>query len=165
MVYNKELDEQTTHKTYYVIDYIGNEYRAELIARKAEYDLAILCFSSDERFPVLKIEKENPKVDSELISIGYPNGQANTITLGAIERYQRVNMGDASEAAIDFETIQHDAYINDGSSGGVILDISLNIIGVNFAGNKNDDGEHVSSFAIPIEQVYNFFEEVEFSLE
>lgn len=167
VVYNESLEESTSHTTYFVIDYIGTEYQATLVARLASYDLAIVKFTSEEAYTVLSLEGGNSEADDLVISLGQPEGQSNTITLGNTVGYTRVALKDtkASESNVQFNVLHHDAYINSGSSGGALLDAKLNIIGINYAGALDEDGNNVGSYAIPVEKVYEFFERVSFAYE
>lgn len=167
VVYNESLEEGTTHTTYSILDYIGTEYQATLVARHAAYDLAIVKFTSQEEYKVLALEAVNSEADDLVISLGQPEGQSNTITLGNTVGYTRVALKDVktTESNVQFNVLQHDAYINSGSSGGALLDAKLNIIGINYAGAIDEEGNNVSSYAIPVEKVYEFFERVSFVYE
>lgn len=164
VVYSESLEESTSYTSYLVIDYIGTEYQSTLVARLASYDLAIVKFSSQEAYTVLSLEAVNSEQDDLVISLGQPEGQSNTITLGNTVGYTKVSLRDtkASESNVQFNVLQHDAYINSGSSGGALLDARLNIIGINYAGALDDDGKTVASYAIPVEKVYEFFQRVNF---
>ncbi len=164
VVYSESLEESTSYTNYYVVDYIGTEYQATLVARLSAYDLAIVKFTSEESYTVLSLEDGNSEQGDLVISLGQPEGQSNTITLGNTVGYTRVSLKDtkASESNVQFNVLEHDAYINSGSSGGALLDKNLNIIGINYAGSIDDDGNSVASYAIPVEKVYEFFNKVSF---
>lgn len=165
VVYSESLEESTTYTSYIVEDYIGTEYQASLVARLASYDLAIVKFTSQEEYTVLTLEAVNSEQGDLVVSLGQPEGQSNTITLGNTVGYAKVSLKDskASESNVQFSVLQHDAYINSGSSGGALLDAKLNIIGINYAGAMDEDGNPVSSYAIPVEKVYEFFKRVNFA--
>ncbi len=164
VVYSESLEESTSYTNYYVVDYIGTEYQATLVARLSAYDLAIVKFTSEESYTVLSLEEGNSEQGDLVISLGQPEGQSNTITLGNTVGYTRVALRDtkASESNVQFNVLEHDAYINSGSSGGALLDANLNIIGINYAGSMDEDGNSVASYAIPVERVYEFFGKVGF---
>lgn len=165
VVYSESLEESTSYTNYYVVDYIGTEYQATLVARLSAYDLAIVKFSSEESYTVLSPEQGNSEQGDLVISLGQPEGQSNTITLGNTVGYTRVTLRDTktSESNVQFSVLEHDAYINSGSSGGALLDANLNIIGINYAGALDDDGNSVASYAIPVEKIYEFFDKVGFA--
>lgn len=167
VVYSLSLEQQASTKSYSVIDYLGTEYKATLVANLANYDLAIVKFTSTESYTVLSLESGNSEEGDLVISLGQPAGQSNTITLGNTVGYTKVRLtdADASESNVTFNVLQHDAYINSGSSGGALLDAQLNVIGINYAGALDEDGNSVESYAIPVEKVYEFFEDVGFVYE
>ena len=164
VVYNNAMEEATSYTNYYVIDYTGTQYKADCIARLAKYDLALMKFTSDESYTVLSLEEGNSEQDDLVVSLGQPEGQSNAITLGNVQGYGKVRLkdSDVTESNVTFDVLHHDAYINNGSSGGALLDARLNVIGINYAGAIDDAGENIASYAIPVEEVYNFFNEVSF---
>ncbi len=164
VVYNEEMEKKTSYTNFYIVDYQGVEYTAECIANLSEYDLSIIKFKSQESYTVLELEAVNSEKGDLVVSLGQPEGQSNTITLGNVVAYGRVTLSDtkASESNVKFEVLNHDAYINNGSSGGALLDAKLRVIGINYAGAISDTGENLASYAIPVERVYEFFEKVGF---
>ena len=52
---------------------------------------------------------------------------------------------------VTFEVVYHNAFINNGSSGGPLLDANLRVVGVNYAGNSSGIG-----YAIPAVKVNEF---------
>lgn len=164
VVYNEEMEKKTSYTNFYIVDYQGVEYTAECIANLSEYDLSIMKFKSTESYTVLELEAVNSERGDLVVSLGQPEGQSNAITLGNVVAYGRVTLSDtkASESNVKFEVLNHDAYINNGSSGGALLDAKLRVIGINYAGAISDTGENLASYAIPVEKVYEFFERVGF---
>ena len=160
VVYSKEMSERSEGRKFFVTDYSGNEYQATLVegSAKAEYDLAILKFSSEEAYKVLDIAEMNSERGSSVISLGQPQGQPNTITMGENIGYGRVTISDSdtTECNVSFDALRHNAYINNGSSGGALLDTNLDIIGVNYAGAAPEEGKEPSSYSIPAEKIREF---------
>lgn len=167
VVYNADLEPRTQYTNFYVIDYLGNEYRADCVANMAEYDLAIVKFTSVEQYTILSLEAGNSVEGDFVVSLGQPEGQSNTITLGNVVDYCKITLKDTdpTESDVTFDVLSHDAYINSGSSGGALLDSHLNIIGINYAGTIDQQGNNLASYAIPVEKVYEFFELVGFEYE
>lgn len=167
VVYNADLEPRTQYTNFYVIDYLGNEYRADCVANMAEYDLAIVKFTSVEQYTILSLEAGNSVEGDFVVSLGQPEGQSNTITLGNVVDYCKITLKDTDplESNVTFDVLSHDAYINSGSSGGALLDSHLNIIGINYAGTIDQQGNNLASYAIPVEKVYEFFELVGFEYE
>ena len=164
VVYNEEMEKKTSYTNFYIVDYQGNEYTAECVANLSQYDLSILKFKSKDAYTVLELEAVNSEKGDLVVSLGQPEGQSNAITLGNVVAYGKVTLSDTkvSESNVKFEVLNHDAYINNGSSGGALLDAKLRVIGINYAGAISDTGENLASYAIPVEKVYEFFEKVGF---
>ncbi len=134
-----------------IVDYKGNQYNAGLSqnGEQADYDLSVLYFKKgNEVLHVIKLAQVNPVINEELISIGQPQGQNNAITFGEVKNYQNVTLTNGFNPT--FKVIRHNAPIDSGSSGGAVLNLSFNLIGLNFAGI--DD----VAFSIPIETIYEF---------
>jgi putative serine protease PepD len=97
----------------------------------------------------------NPKVDDVVVAIGQPKGQNNTVTIGKVLGYSKVHLTDTpiEESNVQFEVIVHDAPINHGSSGGMLISTSKKIVGINFAGSESGE---IQSLSIPLEKVKEF---------
>ncbi|WP_162146755.1 trypsin-like peptidase domain-containing protein [Acholeplasma granularum] len=147
---------------YQIEDYKGNVYNANLYkgSESSDYDLAILYFEApNESLRVSSFASDNPKIDTEMISLGRPHGQDNTITLGVIKSYQTITLSDDEKTTsnVKFEVIRHSAPIGPGSSGGAILNMNFEIIGINFAGPKDTLFNDLSyGFSIPVNEVKNY---------
>ena len=155
------LDPQYTSKSYTITDYKGNSYNGSLICSSADYDLAVLRFSkrSDSSLELkpLNIQKTNPVLGDFVIAIGQPEGQNNTITIGNVKKYEKVTLDDSKDVSnVTFEVISHDAPINHGSSGGVLINLKGEIVGINYAGSVDENGDFLAGYAIPIEKVIEY---------
>jgi putative serine protease PepD len=92
-------------------------------------DLAlILLLDSNKNFPVVKLSSEAPQQGEDIIAVGSPLGMANTVTKGIVSNTDR------SFAYLDpnvsIKMIQIDAAINGGNSGGALLDMDGELLGV-----------------------------------
>src|SRR5690606_15819636 len=97
---------------------------------------------------VLKLVDGNVPVITKVIAIGNPNGKRNVITNGYIDEYNYTLVEDnkgQNQLSI-FRAIIHTAKIGPGSSGGMLIDFDLQIVGINFAAT---DTEPYYSFSIP----------------
>ena len=146
-----------------IVDYQGKEYTGYLYknpnksfdAIAAEYDLACLYFeASNTNVKALSLVSVNPDIDDDVIALGAPKAQSNTITFGKIVDYSQITLNNCtlSESNVTFDVIRHAAFVNSGSSGGPLMDINLNVIGVNYAANGT------YSYAIPAEKVTEFLD-------
>ena len=110
------------------------KYSAAVISIDTRYDLAVLKIEpkKKEKFAYLPLGRSDDLMVGEtVIAIGNPFGYANTVTTGVISAVDRtLNFGgDLKYTGL----IQTDAPINPGSSGGPLLNIAGELIGVNTA--------------------------------
>ncbi len=141
-----------------VYDYQGSECEAALLYNSADYDLALLKFQSDVELHAVKLSSSNPVVGDEVISIGQPQSQLNAITMGKVIEISKAVGSDDSNSKVDFDVIVHDAYINNGSSGGMLINLDLELVGINYAGLENSEtGESLNEYcAVPVLKLQEF---------
>ncbi len=143
-----------------IIDYQLETYEAELVASDADYDLAVVKFKKNLAEPLAKIElgTADLAVGETVIAIGSPGGQMNAVTFGEMLVMESVSIDpDAANLSnVTFPVIRHDAHMDNGSSGGVLLNTSLKIAGINFAAASGEDGEFVFGYAVPAAKVSEF---------
>ncbi len=142
-----------------VIDYQSETYTAELLCADPQYDLAVIRILKNPTEPleVIKFETERPAIAQGVIAIGAPSGQQNAITFGDVIKYDTIKIDGAYEeiSNVSFEVLWHDAPMENGSSGGVLIDFNMNIIGINYAA-ATKDGEFVFGFAVTSDRVIEF---------
>lgn len=153
------------NQSFIIEDYQGNQYEGHLYknpnktysAVSAAYDLACLWFKpTSSNVKKLTLSTTNPLSNSDVISLGAPKNQSNSITFGKTTYYQTVTLSsDKYYSNVQFPVITHSAFINNGSSGGPLLNSFLEVVGVNYASRKSNEN-YVCSFAIPIEKVREF---------
>ena len=158
------LSQNTTEASYQIIDYQNRVYDAYLYegSKSVDDDLAILFFEKEDKtYPTLVMNQRELEVGDLVIAIGQPNGQKNTITFGQIEDFTPTNVKNRYGQSIvrDFLAIQHSAYVDSGSSGGMLLNYNLQLIGINFAGAEEDE-THLYTFAIPISVILAYLDKI-----
>jgi S1-C subfamily serine protease len=126
-------------------------YEANLVAYDEDLDLAVIKFPKNDREQVEIIDIYERLYyhfnSAELVmAIGNPLGLAFNVTFGEYKSLENIEN-------YDFKVIYHDATINEGSSGGALVDVNGNLLGVNTWGSETND-EY--SFAIPNYIVYTF---------
>ena len=156
-----KLDNKTSVK-YLVYDYLGNEYRAFLYegSLSKDDDLAVLFFLKGiDELKVMTFNEAELDINDQVIAIGQPLGQENTITFGKIIDFGPTQVSDRYDVLItrSFDAIKHDARVNSGSSGGMLLDYNLNVIGINFASSQNEE-TFLYALSIPISVVIDYIE-------
>jgi serine protease Do len=104
----------------------GGRYRAELIITAGETDIALLRINAGESLPALTFgDSDTVRVGDSVIAIGNPFGFGGSVSAGVVSATNR----NIQESPFD-EYIQTDAAINHGSSGGPLLNLSGQVIGM-----------------------------------
>lgn len=126
------------------------EYEAELLLADERTDLAVLKINADEDLPVLPYDEAgNAEVGDLVLAIGNPFGVGQTVTSGIVSALARTDVGITDYAFF----IQTDAAVNPGNSGGALVDMDGELIGVNTAIFSRSGGSNGIGFAIPVEMV------------
>jgi Do/DeqQ family serine protease len=126
------------------------EYEAELLLADERTDLAVLKINADEALPVLPYDEVgNAEVGDLVLAIGNPFGVGQTVTSGIVSALARTDVGITDYAFF----IQTDAAVNPGNSGGALVDMDGELIGVNTAIFSRSGGSNGIGFAIPVEMV------------
>jgi serine protease Do len=108
---------------------VSTPFRAEVVGRDPETDLALLKIEADRVLPVLEFgDSAGLKVGQWVMAIGNPFGLAHTVTAGIVSAKGRIIGAGPFD---DF--IQTDASINPGNSGGPLLDMNGKVVGINTA--------------------------------
>lgn len=124
----------------------GREYRTKLVGTSPEVDIAVLKIDSNETFKPLEFaNSDQVQIGQWSIAFGNPLGLNDSMTVGIISAAGRSSLG--IEEIENF--IQTDAAINQGNSGGPLIDITGKVIGVNTAIYSQSGGSVGIGFAIP----------------
>lgn len=125
--------------------YGGTKYEASVLGMNEQQDIAVLIVR-DAQFPYLDIaDLSAMKTGDDIYAIGAPHGMAYTLTKGGISAKERM-VGNQSY-------IQIDAPINQGNSGGPLLNDAGQVLGMNTL--KMSDSEGIG-LAIPISRVCEY---------
>lgn len=126
----------------------GTELPAKLVGRDAKNDLAVLKIKSDKPLPTVKWgDSDRLMTGDQVLAIGNPFGIGTTVTAGIVSARGR----DLHSGPFD-DFIQIDAPINHGNSGGPLVDVSGNVVGINTAIYSPNGGSVGVGFAIPSDQ-------------
>lgn len=124
----------------------GREYRTKLIGTSPEVDIAVLKIEANEKFKPLEFsDSDKIEIGQWSIAFGNPMGLNDSMTVGVISASGRSSLG--IEEIENF--IQTNAAINQGNSGGPLIDINGKVIGVNTAILSTSGGSVGLGFAIP----------------
>ena len=138
----------------------GKEYSAEVVGTDSRRDLAVISFKTTDSFPLAELgDSDIVKVGDWAIAMGNPLGEqfAFSVTKGIVSAVGR--QGGPGGNINDF--IQTDASINQGNSGGPLVNIRGQVIGINTWIASNAGGGSVGlGFAIPINNAIRIINEL-----
>ena len=123
------------------------ELEAKLIGRDPQTDIAVIKVNATD-LPFIKVADSDKVLVGDIVfAIGNPLGVGLTVTSGIISATERSIGIYGNDGFEDF--IQTDAAINQGNSGGALVDIEGRLIGVNSAIASTSGGSIGLGFAIP----------------
>lgn len=170
----------------------GKSYDAEVVGTDSKKDLALIKVQgASDLKPASLGDSDNAKIGDDVVAIGSPEGLTGTVTSGiisALDRDVTVSTdedqgqqqqqqgggwpfeydgeqfnGDTGSSKTTYKALQTDASLNPGNSGGALIDMNGNIIGINSAmyspssssqsGAQSGSGSVGLGFAIPINTV------------
>lgn len=124
------------------------EFTAKVIGSDEQSDVALLKIDA-KGLPFLRMAPANgTKAGQWVIAIGSPFGLDHSVTAGIVSAVGRANPY-ANQRYVPF--IQTDVAINQGNSGGPLLNTSGEVVGINSQIFSNSGGYMGVSFAIPID--------------
>ena len=125
----------------------NKSYIAELIGTDENSDIAVLKISGDKKFPYIRFaNSDETKIGEWVLAVGNPFNLTSTVTAGIISAKSR-DLNDYDSKNQSF--IQTDAAVNSGNSGGALVNINGDLIGINTAIQSNNAGFIGYSFAVP----------------
>ncbi|WP_433546877.1 S1C family serine protease [Streptomyces sp. CA-294286] len=167
----------------------GKTYTAKVVGTDPDKDLALLKLQDASKLPTAKLgSSKDVKVGDQVVAIGSPEGLSGTVTSGivsALDRDVTVSKeqdkgrsdgrqqgggwpfefggesfnGDTGRSKTTYKAIQTDASLNPGNSGGALINMRGEIIGINSAmyapssGSGGGSGSVGLGFAIPSDTV------------
>jgi Do/DeqQ family serine protease len=135
----------------------GRSLDAKVIGTDPETDLAVVKVETREPLPAITLgSDEGLRVGDVVLAIGNPFGVGQTVTMGIVSAVGRTGLGINT-----FENfIQTDAAINQGNSGGALVDTTGNLVGVNSAILSRTGGSIGIGFAIPVSTARQVLEQI-----
>ena len=131
------------------------EVSARVIGADTRSDVAVIKVEAKEPLQTVKIgDTKKLRVGEWVIAIGSPFGFNNTVTAGIVSATSRENLsGDPNLDAVPF--IQTDVAVNPGNSGGPLLNMRGEVVGINSQIFSRTGSFAGISFAIPIDYAFN----------
>jgi S1-C subfamily serine protease len=169
----------------------GKTYTAKVVGTDSKKDLALIKLENASGLKAASLgNSDNVKIGDDVVAIGSPEGLTGTVTSGiisALDRDVTVSTdedqgqqqqqgggnwpfeyggeqfnGDTGSSKTTYKALQTDASLNPGNSGGALIDMNGNIIGINSAmyapsssqsGTESASGSVGLGFAIPVNTV------------
>lgn len=125
-------------------------FAAEIVGTDELMDLALLSFETDDEVPVARLgDSTSLEVGDWVFAVGNPLGFEGTLTSGIVSAKGR-NPGPRSGMAGVTDYIQTDAAINRGNSGGALVNLEGEVVGINTWIASQSGGSIGLGFAIPV---------------
>jgi len=134
----------------------GREAEGILVGSDEPTDIALLKIDLPNLTDVTLADSDDIKVGDYVIAIGNPFGIGQTVTTGIISGLDR----NTSDGDVYQNYIQTDAAINQGNSGGALLNSKGELIGVNAAILTRSGGSNGIGFAVPINTVTRIMDQL-----
>ncbi|MCX7894754.1 MAG: Do family serine endopeptidase [Thermoanaerobaculum sp.] len=131
----------------YAVTNDGTRMEARVVGRDPATDLALIKVQGKGTFPFLPLgDSDTLKVGEWVMAVGNPLGIGHTVTVGVVSGKGRTLR--LSQATMSFENfIQTDAAINRGNSGGPLMNLKGEVVGINTAMSA---GAENMGFAVPV---------------
>jgi serine protease Do len=121
------------------------KYKAKKVGTDPGTDVALLKIEEKSLPAITFADSEKARAGDIVLAVGNPFGLRQTVTMGIISAVGRGGVG-----IVDYENfIQTDAAINMGNSGGALVDIKGELLGINTAIFSKSGGNQGVGFAIP----------------
>ncbi|MFV0135083.1 S1C family serine protease [Streptomyces sp. HMX87] len=163
----------------------GKQYTAEVVGTDSSKDLALIKLNDASGLTAASLgDSDDVQVGQQVVAIGSPEGLTGTVTSGivsALDRDVTVSTGeeqqqqqrggdwpfefggqefngDTGSSTTTYKAIQTDASLNPGNSGGALIDMNGNVIGINSAMYSSAESSATAGsvglgFAIPVNTV------------
>ncbi len=130
----------------------GRKFDAKVVGKDPRSDIALIQIQEPKNLTAIKLaDSDALRVGDYTVAIGNPFGLGETVTSGIVSALGRSGLN-----AENYENfIQTDAAINRGNSGGALVNLNGELIGINTAILAPDGGNIGIGFAIPSNMVKN----------
>ena len=137
----------------------GRTFSAKKVGTYPNADIAVIKILADDLHPITYGNSDNVKVGEWALAVGNPFDLTSTVTAGIISAKGRsIDVIHTKDAVENF--IQTDAAVNPGNSGGALVDVNGNLIGINTA-IATPTGTYAGyAFAIPVNQIIPIVENI-----
>jgi serine protease Do len=140
----------------------NNVYQAKVVERSEASDIALLKIDPKhgEKFQAVRFAKDDDLLLGEtVIALGNPYGLGLSVSRGILSSTTRRPQPDQRGPLAYQDWLQTDAAVNPGNSGGPLIDLRGELIGINNAVFRKDNAQGIS-FAIPIKRIGETLSEI-----
>lgn len=154
IVTNNHLVQNATKITVKLLN--NDEYIAKIVGTDPQTDIAVIKIKA-KNLPIIQLgDSDKADVGEWVVALGNPFGLSHSLSAGILSAKGRSSVGLA-----DYENfLQTDAAINQGNSGGPLLDLDGKVIGINTAIFSRSGGNIGIGFAIPINMAKNVIDQL-----
>ncbi|MDG4833538.1 trypsin-like peptidase domain-containing protein [Solwaraspora sp. WMMD1047] len=144
----------------------GSSAAATLVGKDPESDIAVIKVARTGLVPVEFGDSDTIAVGDPVLAFGTPLALANTVTSGIVSALDRtIRVGEPGGQVRYYAAIQTDAAVNQGNSGGPLVDGAGRVVGVNsviqsLAADEETAGNIGLAFAIPINHAKRVTQEI-----
>src|SRR6266404_5907467 len=152
---NNHVVEQAT-KIQVQLNGETTRYAAKVIGVDEDTDLAVIKIDANKELPTAKLgNSDGVQVGDWVLAIGSPFGLQATVTAGIVSAKDRGGIGRQFQ-----RFLQTDAEINTGNSGGPLVDLAGQVIGINTAIITGGRGYEGVGFALPSTAAINVYDQI-----
>jgi serine protease Do len=135
----------------------GEEFPAKVVGIDDETDLAVLKIDAGRDLPYVKLgNSDQARVGEWVLAIGSPFGLTRTVTAGIVSQTNR----ETPQGSAFQRFIQTDAAINKGNSGGPLVNLRGEVIGVNSQIATSTGDYNGVGFALPSNEAANVYQQI-----
>jgi putative serine protease PepD len=144
----------------------GSTATASVVGRDPESDIAVIKVAKSGLTPIKFGNSDQIAVGDPVLAFGSPLALANTVTAGIVSALDRtIEAGDPGGTTRYYAAIQTDAAVNQGNSGGPLVDAAGQVVGVNsvirsVGATDTEAGNIGLAFAIPFNQARRVAEDI-----
>ncbi len=135
----------------------GEEFSAKIVGADEETDVAVLKIDTGRELPFVKLANSDAaQIGDWVLAIGSPFGLAQTVTAGIVSQVKR----ETPYASLFQKFIQTDAAINRGNSGGPLVNMDGEVIGINSQIATSTGDYNGIGFALPSNDAANVYRQI-----
>jgi serine protease Do len=135
----------------------GEELAAKVVGVDEDTDLAVLKIEAGHDLPYVKLgNSDNARVGDWVLAVGSPFGLTRTVTAGIVSQTKR----ETPQGSPFQRFIQTDAAINKGNSGGPLVNMDGDVIGINSQIATSTGDYNGVGFAFPSNEAGNVYQQI-----